>query len=267
MYCEDIRPLLEAYALDGLDAEEHQQVEAHLATCQACRQIVADYCEVLAQIPQALAAVYPNDPPAHLRARILQVAARTPAARPVAQTRPSTPTPPPLHTGVRRRPDRRLARLVASIVALVLTLAWAVQLNVALAHEQTLRERLEGQTEIIFEIVDADNVERTFMRAQAAWTRPNEAPPYGKVFVRPDMPYIVAMGGRLPELPSGQVYRLWLFAGDTAYAVGTLTVNAAGFASLIYRADESDLSFDRAQVIAQPAAASASEGTILLASR
>ena len=61
MRCDDVRELLEAYALDVLDADERALVEAHLASCADCRALVARYEEVL-----------PRRPPARTRNRRVQ---------------------------------------------------------------------------------------------------------------------------------------------------------------------------------------------------
>ena len=57
-----------AFALGALDPGEALQVSVHLAHCPSCRSEVAAYQAVVAML---LYAIPPQDPPAHLRCRIL----------------------------------------------------------------------------------------------------------------------------------------------------------------------------------------------------
>ena len=60
----EIEELLGAYALDALDADERQEVEAHLATCPRCRAEIAAHREVTALLGNSVGdgpAVAPDD--------------------------------------------------------------------------------------------------------------------------------------------------------------------------------------------------------------
>lgn len=57
-----------AYVLDALEPEEHVAFEAHLQTCAACREEVAQLRQVVDVLPLA---VEPLEPPPDLRDRIL----------------------------------------------------------------------------------------------------------------------------------------------------------------------------------------------------
>ena len=59
---------LAAYALGALDPEETAALEAHLQTCESCRDELADYRQVSSALPASLP---PRQPPARLR-RALQ---------------------------------------------------------------------------------------------------------------------------------------------------------------------------------------------------
>ena len=92
--------LTAAYALDALDAEESREYEEHLATCERCREDLAQ----LGGAAGALAfAVESPAPPAALRSRILETArAERPNVVPLRSrwtgatraARRSTPHPP-----------------------------------------------------------------------------------------------------------------------------------------------------------------------------
>ncbi len=51
---QEIEELLGAYALDALDADERDEVEAHLATCPRCRAEVSAHREVTAMLGNAV---------------------------------------------------------------------------------------------------------------------------------------------------------------------------------------------------------------------
>ena len=68
---DEIRDLLEGYALWSLDDDERSVVEAHLAGCESCRATVRELETVVAAIPEAVAARAPSS---RLRDRVLSAA-------------------------------------------------------------------------------------------------------------------------------------------------------------------------------------------------
>jgi hypothetical protein len=228
----EAREDLEAYALGALDDADRRRASRHLAACPACRSQVAEYEDLLARLPAALAAAAPSSPdPAVLR-RVLAVATR-----------------PPLWP--------RVAGLALAVAVLVLVAvgAWNYQLTQTIAHERDVYRRLAGQQEIVFEVVDSPRATRTFLRSPVSGSTA-----YGKVFVRSDLPFVVAMAGNLPPPPAGQTYRLWLTldSGETVEA-GTLAPED-GFASVVYQAERSGPVFQSIRVTAQPSGTTAPEG-------
>src|SRR5919197_3727619 len=101
MRCDDVQELLELYALGALDADEHAEVAAHLASCPTCQRLADELADVATALPQALAAASPLRMPATAKARLLQsLDAPTPAASSGDQsivhdsaTPPSIPVP------------------------------------------------------------------------------------------------------------------------------------------------------------------------------
>jgi len=119
--------------------------------------------------------------------------------------------------------------------------------------------RLAGQQEIVFEVVDSPKATKLFLRSPVSGSTA-----YGKVFVRSDLPFVVAMAGNLQPPPAGQAYHLWLTldSGETVLA-GILT-QQEGFGSLVYQADRSGPTVQSVRLTAQPAGASAPEGLPVL---
>jgi anti-sigma-K factor RskA len=84
---ETIHDLSAAYALDALEPDEVDAFEEHLATCESCREAVADFSSAAAELAFAAPAAVP--PPA-LRDRLLEAArAERPSVRPLRPRRRS----------------------------------------------------------------------------------------------------------------------------------------------------------------------------------
>ncbi|MBW7885168.1 MAG: anti-sigma factor [Caldilineaceae bacterium] len=262
MNCDAIQPLLEEYALDLLPAEEMRLVEAHLATCPACRQLVEEYAAIVATLPEAVAAASPYRLPAALKQRILDQLAEPEqsaegevmerAAGPGEASAPArTPVP------VRRTPSLLMSRLqryalAAALLLLALAVAWGIQLNVALARERSLRseyvELVGQQHELVIEVIDSAHTVRRVLRSTS-----DASNAYGKVFTRDDMSYIVAMAARLPVPSADQGYYLWLETPAGTQLAGMMEVNAEGFGLLIFDAGTIEHNYSAAILTLQPA--------------
>jgi hypothetical protein len=151
----------------------------------------------------------------------------------------------------------RIAGIAVAAAAMVLIAigAWNVQLTQTIAQEREIYRRLAGQQEIVFEVVDSPRSTR--IRLQSPVTGSTA---YGKVFVRSDLPFVVAMAGNLPPAPAGQAYHLWLTldSGETVLA-GTMSA-PDGFGSLVYQAGRNGPAFQSIRLTAQPSGATAPDG-------
>ncbi len=67
----DLHELTAGYALDALDADECERYEAHLASCDRCREELQGFWQVSASLARAAGG---PQPPASLRGRILEQA-------------------------------------------------------------------------------------------------------------------------------------------------------------------------------------------------
>ena len=67
----DLHELTAGYALDALDADECERYEAHLASCDRCREELQEFWQVSASLARAAGG---PQPPASLRGRILEQA-------------------------------------------------------------------------------------------------------------------------------------------------------------------------------------------------
>jgi len=245
MTCQDpVQELLEAYVLGTLDAAEQARVEQHLQSCDDCQRLVNEYVEVTSKLPHALVSASALPLPPEIKSHLLQT---------MTVERSSART---LAIPFRRRP-----RLVTWGLAILLafSLAWGLQLNVALAQERALRSEfanLVDQQEIVLEVIDSSKTTKAFLRATTS-----DSKSYGKLFTRSDFPDVVAMAGRLPVPPAAQGYHLWVTKEGQTYLAGIMKVNEKGFGLLVFSADEPGPVYEAAQLILQPIGSTSRIGT------
>ncbi|SER91448.1 Anti-sigma-K factor rskA [Lentzea xinjiangensis] len=103
------------WAMHSLEPDEEALVRDHLPTCPACRRTVESTQEVLAGIGGA---VRQEQPPPHLRARLLEQIEHTPQEVPAPQP-PTHAAPHPIHPQSRRRTGRTLLAAAAALAVLV----------------------------------------------------------------------------------------------------------------------------------------------------
>jgi anti-sigma-K factor RskA len=255
MNCDGTRELLEAHALGALEVKESRQVEAHLAACGACRALFDAYVQAVNYMPDALPGAPPA--PAALKQRLMDQV-----------------TPPPGHrlrrASIRPKSSIRWARpsiLRAAAAGLVLllvglSLAWGLQQRSALAREKSLRAELEamvGQQEVVLEVVDSNRT----LKAQLRATEPGSTA-YGKLYTRPDMPWVVALAGRLPPKSDEEVYNLWLTRDGREELAGPLEVNESGFALILFDAGVNGPIYESARVVRQLPGIEAAAGSTVV---
>ncbi|MBA3468844.1 MAG: anti-sigma factor [Herpetosiphonaceae bacterium] len=213
---EEWENLIAIAALEGLEPAESAALERHLATCADCRQALADYRHVAAQLDQMIPLV---TAPAHLEQRLLgQI--RRPA---------------------RRSPLRWLAA-VATVVALLLG-----------GYSWNLRGELQRQTSALAELqrslagpnarlIPLSATSNVAARGQFTWT-PGQA-----------VASLVVEG--LPLLEPGHVYQLWLVRKDgTIDPAGTFSQAAEGEIRATVRAPVGWSNYANVGISAEPASA------------
>lgn len=211
--CEEIEPLLAAYALGEQTDELQAAVEAHLAGCARCRDTLAAYRGLARLLPLAVAEAAPA--PA-LRERVVEAVASAggAASAPTARPRPRWPW---------LRPLPILAGL-----AFVALLAWNLALQSALQAE---RAAATAQAAAIGTLIQAPG------RAELPLAGAEIAPAAsGAIILDRDGDLAVVSVADMPPLPPGRVYQLWFVAGDQDRdSGGTFTVDAEGCATIVVR--------------------------------
>ena len=177
---DDHRELTAAYALDALDGSERERYEAHLATCEECREELASFWAVSGAL--AHAAGGPTPPPA-LRERILQ------------QARSERPNVVPFRRRFALTPSAGIAA-VAAMLALGLGL-WGISVSRELDDRKSELAVLGDPNAQVFETANGEaNLVVTPTGAAALVVR------------------------RLAPAPEGKDYEIWVFEDGVPHRAG-----------------------------------------------
>jgi anti-sigma factor RsiW len=177
--------LTAAYALGALDATESRQYEDHLATCEMCREQLAE----LGDAASALAfAVESPAPPEALRSQIL------------LRARAERPNVVPLRS--RRTAAVTAIAAVAAVAAIGLGI-WASSLSNSLDQERSARQKVER-----------------LLASPNATTKPVTGDTTGTLVVARGGEAALIVS-KLPKAPSGKTYEAWVIANGEPQRAGT----------------------------------------------
>jgi anti-sigma factor RsiW len=180
--------LTAAYALDALDAEESREYEEHLATCERCREELAQ----LGGAAGALAfAVESPAPPPELRVRILESA------------RIERPNVVPLRS--RWTDATRAVAAVAAVAAIGFGI-WAASLSNSLGNERSARE----QADRAIRLLSDPTASRFALTGRTS----------GSLVVSQDGEAALIVS-RLARAPSGKTYEAWVIKNGMPERAGT----------------------------------------------
>lgn len=241
---DDVRDLLPGYALDALDEQERRSVDQLLEVDADARRALAEYQDVVA------AFAVEAEPPAAVRASVLERIRTTPQAEaPAARA----PEPPHGHgsgaTGASSAPRRQVAgggpdaggdvvqlddlrrrRLrrwgtalasVAAAVAIAVPTAIAVQVS---AERDRMREQVEAVSELL------GNPDSAILRSAV------EGGGQAAVLVAGEDMFFHAEG--LPDPGEGRAYQLWVVAADgSVSSAGVLDLRGGETSSLVRASD------------------------------
>jgi hypothetical protein len=222
----DIQELLGAFALDAVDEEERDVIEAHLAGCPRCRAEVEGHRETA-----ALLAHSGDRAPEGVWDRIAEALDEAPPALDLARIAPAGPDVP---VSVGQRDDlsgRREATTARRSISLRLaTATMAVAAALTLFLGVALGRRDDGGLGRFDKVVDAMEGAAVSSAAYAALSDPRAeqvklASSDGKAMAQvvrlPDgTGYLVP--NSLSDLPAGRVYQLWAVRSDAKISLGVL---------------------------------------------
>lgn len=247
---EEYRERLGPFALDTLDEAEKSALQAHLAECVACRAELDQWREVIASLAYTIT---PVEPPAELRARILERVRNEGQVSPAAvttseantkgashrdQVRPNISTFPQ----TRRRwviiPNFVMlsGALAASIAVAALVLSLVIlwhrnnelraemarlssslnETREALAREREDRELIAAPDASIATLVGTN----VALRARA------------RLVYDPRTGRVILFAYDLPPAPAGKAYQLWFIANGKPLPGHVFTTDAVGRAEM-----------------------------------
>jgi anti-sigma-K factor RskA len=181
-----------AYVLDALTDVERRRFETHLIDCDTCAEEVRGMRETTTRLALAVAA----DPPADLRARVLDQTARTRQIPP----------------RIARPGAARVNRLGWLLSAACLVLA--VVLGVAAVHARRTSDRVTALNRDIAAVMAAPDAHTVVAPVHTAGS--------GTIVVSRGLGKAVILLSGLPPLPSSKTYELWLMGPAAPRPAGTL---------------------------------------------
>jgi anti-sigma factor RsiW len=184
----DLHDLTPAYALDALDPAEREEYEAHLATCERCREELEGFWQVSGSLARAAGG---PPPPASLRERILEQARSERSGNVVPLRRRFTV------------PALSSVAAVAAVVALGLGL-WASSLSRQL---DDVRGQRAGEAEAVAILADPRRQEVELTGAE------------GRLVVSATGRAAMVLSG-VDRAPEGKTYEIWVIQGGKPKPAG-----------------------------------------------
>jgi len=190
----DLHDLVAPYALDALEPLERARFEAHLETCDACRDELAGFAATAARLGESLA----EPAPPGLRDRILAQAARTPQER------------------LGRRSPGRVRRALPRLAVAAALLVGAVGIGgYAIERDRAAQQR--DQNVAISQVLgaaDAQTLSKDFANGGTV-----------RMVMSADRDAAVVVARDLPSPGDGKVYQVWTVRGAEARSEGTFAAS------------------------------------------
>ena len=275
MDLRQIEELLAFYALDALNDEEKELVEAYLKEHPEARQQIEEMGRAVSALPYGVAPVEPS--PRSKEALMRRVAADQRASS-LLQKQASRPR------------VMRLGNIFQAFSMGVATVAivWAVILNTQLAQLRnevlTLRNAIVAQANSLEQINELRNEVSTLRKAVVAQANsleqinqsvdqinaklPQEIPSavltislkgtdvqpqaQGQLIVDPNSESAVLVIAGLDQLEAGKTYQVWLIDGGTPVSAGLLTVDENGQGVFIVTSEAAIGSFNALGISIEP---------------
>ena len=265
--------LLEAFALDALEADEEQTVLEHIEGCSGCASVIDDH--LLTATALAFTAP-PQAPPERLRARLLtsvELSRPEPQRASMSQRRPSRGW-----AGAYSALGRRWARLLLPVTAVtaVAVIAVVIALNVQIsgqmdemkAENNLLREEM-GQNEaaaaaqLALASDAVTQMQGNLQLLQNTLAQPGnrsmamnpmqpDSQARGVMVVSGDGSMGVIMASDLEPLEGDSAYHVWLMQGAQRTLAGHMDVDENGWGTIALDMRDSLSQFDAVQLSRAP---------------
>ncbi len=219
MDCQEIREIIDAYALGGLEPGEAGLVEQHLPGCASCRQELVEAEE--AALMLALAAPR-HSPGIGLRSRVLAEARKDLAAESAPSLTPAPATSPRW----RRWWPALAGGLAAGSLVAVTVLAGVFTFRIdnlesendALRRDMLTANLVLRQQQQVISLAAQPDVLQTPM--VAGELQPDAI---GVYYFSLERQLGMISGANLQKLPAGQVYRVWVLTPSAVAKAGDFT--------------------------------------------
>lgn len=223
---DDTANLSGAYALDALNANEREQLEAHLAGSEETRAEVTGLSDTAVMLGLAVTPVVP--PPA-LKANIMAQLATTPqlAAEPPVAESPVAESPVVGKAEARAR-ARWFTRPAVALAAAAASVALIVGGGVV-STTITSNNFAAAQAEQLAAITAADDSQRQVITLDGGGT--------ATLVWSTELASSAVIVDGLKPLPASAVYQLWYIDAAGARSAGTFTVSAAGSTARVLEGD------------------------------
>lgn len=180
--CDELRDVLELYALGALDGEEKAQVDEHLGRgCETCQSNLRTALAVNALV---MASVEPAAPPVGLKRRVLA------------------------GFGIERSGWGWLGAFAAALMLLV-----AIWLSVQERHRES--ELAEARRQVIQIAAERDRLNQAFAFLNQPETKQvnfgagQPQPSQGNIFINAKLG-VLLIASNLPALPAGKTFEMWI---------------------------------------------------------
>lgn len=238
---EEYEDLLALNALDALDAADRERLDAHLATCPACRARAEELRYAVAPLARL---VDPVEPPAELRGRLLEAVRARPHdetdARPshgrIASQDKSNVVQFPVRSERKGRYFERFALIAAAITIAILGVAlFKASRRAEDLENQVARERIRIEEQA--RELNRERETRSLLAAPDSYTAvlsgtPEAPRARARIAMNPQTKRAVLFARDLPPAPAGKQYQLWFIAGENVLPGGVFTTDADGSAVL-----------------------------------
>ena len=239
-----IEELLAFYALDALNDEERQVVEAYLEEHPEARQEVEEMRSAVSALPYGVSPVEPS--PRSKEALMMRVA---------ADRRQSLSTQ---NQSARPRLSRWGSFFQAfSLGAAAIAILWAIALNAQVRDLRNeiaqLDKELASQKDEI-QVINEQLLQITPSTVITVSLKGTDVEPQaqGQLIANPDSQSGVLAVAKLRPLEAGKTYQVWLIRGGKPVSAGLLTVNEEGQGVLVISSEEEIGSFDALGISIEP---------------
>jgi anti-sigma-K factor RskA len=220
---------LASYAMQNLPVEESASIRAHLQSCAACRNELAQVCGDLSLLGLA---VEQQPLPEGARERFLNRIASSPTVKPGEKPVEVTPMP----AKSTRRGASFWAPWVAAAAMAIVAISLGVQnkaLNDELDLESNLVKNLAAQAskaQQVLEVLTAPTAQRVTLTEGKT-----PAQPSAKATYLPERGGLILLATNLKPLPADKAYELWVIPanGKAPVPAGVFRPDAVGTANLV----------------------------------